>query len=72
MSDLYEQDFNLWVEETKKAIQNRDFENMDWDNLSLITHYSLIAPQQNCSNPLETLGHLLAESEIPVHLPGAA
>jgi hypothetical protein len=33
MSDLYEQDFNLWVEETKKAIQNRDFENMDWDNL---------------------------------------
>jgi hypothetical protein len=32
-SQLYEEDFNLWVEETKKAIKNRDFENMDWDNL---------------------------------------
>ncbi len=30
---LHDRDFNLWVEKTKKAIQNRDFENMDWDNL---------------------------------------
>jgi Domain of unknown function DUF29 len=30
---LYDRDFNLWVEETKRAIQNRDFQNMDWDNL---------------------------------------
>jgi hypothetical protein len=33
LNQLYKSDFNLWVEETKKAILNRDFENMDWDNL---------------------------------------
>jgi hypothetical protein len=33
IKELHDRDFNLWVEETKKAIQNRDFENMDWDNL---------------------------------------
>jgi hypothetical protein len=33
ISELYDRDFNLWVEATKNAIQNRDFENMDWDNL---------------------------------------
>jgi hypothetical protein len=33
IKELHDHDFNLWVEETKKAIQNRDFENMDWDNL---------------------------------------
>ena len=31
--ELHDRDFNLWVEATKKAIANRDFENMDWDNL---------------------------------------
>ncbi len=30
---LHDRDFNLWVEATKKAIADRDFENMDWDNL---------------------------------------
>jgi len=33
IQELYNRDFNLWVEETLKAIKNRDFENMDWDNL---------------------------------------
>jgi hypothetical protein len=33
IQELYDRDFNLWVEETLKAIKNRDFENMDWDNL---------------------------------------
>ena len=33
LKQLHESDFNLWVERTKEAIQNRDFENMDWDNL---------------------------------------
>ncbi|MGL6344674.1 MAG: DUF29 domain-containing protein [Waterburya sp.] len=33
LNKLHDQDFNLWVERTKEAIQNRDFENMDWDNL---------------------------------------
>lgn len=33
MDNLHDRDFNLWVEATKCAIQNRDFENMDWDNL---------------------------------------
>ena len=30
---LHDRDFNLWTEEIKKAIANRDLENMDWDNL---------------------------------------
>ena len=33
LKQLHESDFNLWVERMKEAIQNRDFENMDWDNL---------------------------------------
>lgn len=33
LKQLHDRDFNLWIEKTKKAIQNRDFENMDWDNL---------------------------------------
>lgn len=33
LKQLHEKDFNLWVEGIKEAIQNRDFENMDWDNL---------------------------------------
>ena len=33
LSQLHDRDFNLWIEKTKEAIQNRDFENMDWDNL---------------------------------------
>lgn len=33
LKELYDRDFNLWVQETKLKIQNRDFENMDWDNL---------------------------------------
>ncbi|MDJ0902631.1 MAG: DUF29 domain-containing protein [Xenococcus sp. MO_188.B8] len=33
LKELHESDFNLWVEQTKEAIQNRDFKNIDWDNL---------------------------------------
>ena len=33
LKQLYDRDFNLWIEKIKEAIQNRDFENMDWDNL---------------------------------------
>ena len=33
LKQLHDRDFNLWIEKTKEAIQNRDFENMDWDNL---------------------------------------
>lgn len=32
-SQLYQQDFNLWVEQTVKRIKNKDFEAVDWDNL---------------------------------------
>ena len=32
-SQLHEQDFNLWVEQTAQKLKERDFENMDWDNL---------------------------------------
>lgn len=33
LQQLYHQDLNLWRQEIKTAIQNRDLENMDWDNL---------------------------------------
>lgn len=33
LKQLHETDFNLWIEETKKAIANRDVEAMDWENL---------------------------------------
>ncbi|BAZ44310.1 hypothetical protein NIES4102_13180 [Chondrocystis sp. NIES-4102] len=33
LKQLHDYDFNLWIEKIKEAIQNRDFENMDWDNL---------------------------------------
>ena len=33
LQELHESDFNLWVEEMKVKIKNRDVENMDWDNL---------------------------------------
>ncbi len=33
LKQLYHQDFNLWRQEIIKAIQNKQLENMDWDNL---------------------------------------
>jgi hypothetical protein len=32
-SQLHERDFNLWVEQTVQKLKDREFENMDWDNL---------------------------------------
>lgn len=33
LKQLHESDFNLWVEEIKTKIQNRDFTDMDWESL---------------------------------------
>lgn len=33
MNKLYEQDFNLWTKNMAIAIQRRDLNAMDWDNL---------------------------------------
>ena len=33
LEQLYDRDFNLWVEQVANAIKNRDLNNMDWDNL---------------------------------------
>ena len=33
LKELYHQDLNLWREEIIKAIQNKQLENMDWNNL---------------------------------------
>lgn len=33
LKQLHDRDFNLWVEEMKIKIQNRDINSMDWDNL---------------------------------------
>jgi hypothetical protein len=33
IQELHDQDFNLWIEKIKQKIQNRNFVDMDWDNL---------------------------------------
>ncbi|MDJ0575011.1 MAG: DUF29 domain-containing protein [Xenococcaceae cyanobacterium MO_234.B1] len=33
LQKLHKKDFNLWLKQTALAIRNRDFTNMDWDNL---------------------------------------
>lgn len=33
LKQLHNSDFNLWVEEVKVKIQNRDFDDMDWEIL---------------------------------------
>jgi PAS domain-containing protein len=30
---LYDSDYNLWIIETVKQLENRDFNSVDWDNL---------------------------------------
>jgi hypothetical protein len=30
---LYDTDYNLWVLETAKKLENRDFDSLDWENL---------------------------------------
>ncbi len=32
-SNLYHQDFDLWLKKSATAIKNKDFKNIDWDNL---------------------------------------
>lgn len=33
LEQLYDRDFNLWVEQIVNAIRDRNLNNMDWDNL---------------------------------------
>lgn len=33
INNLYETDYNQWIEETIKKLQERDFETVDWENL---------------------------------------
>jgi hypothetical protein len=33
LKQLYHQDLNLWRQEVINGIQNKQLENMDWDNL---------------------------------------
>ncbi|MGK7893196.1 MAG: DUF29 family protein [Xenococcus sp. (in: cyanobacteria)] len=30
---LYDTDYNLWLEETVKRLQDKDFNAIDWENL---------------------------------------
>ena len=32
-SHLYDRDFDLWLKKSATAIKNKDFQNIDWDNL---------------------------------------
>ena len=32
-NQLYDRDFNLWIEQMTTAVKNRDFEAVDWSNL---------------------------------------
>ncbi|GFE70663.1 DUF29 domain-containing protein [Chroococcus sp. FPU101] len=34
MSTLYQQDYNLWIEKTIKLIQEKNFNAVDWENLT--------------------------------------
>ncbi|MBD2148108.1 DUF29 domain-containing protein [Sphaerospermopsis sp. FACHB-1194] len=33
IKNLYDADYNLWVLETVKQLENRDLDSLDWDNL---------------------------------------
>lgn len=33
LKQLHKNDFNLWIEKIKVKIQNRDFDDMDWESL---------------------------------------
>jgi len=33
IKNLYDTDYNLWVLETVKQLENRDLDSLDWDNL---------------------------------------
>ena len=33
LEQLHEQDLNLWLEKVTQKIKNRDFTDMDWNNL---------------------------------------
>lgn len=33
MNNLYDRDFNLWVESIKTSIKNKQIHNIDWENL---------------------------------------
>ena len=33
IKQLYERDFNLWIEKTIEIIKKKDANNMDWENL---------------------------------------
>ena len=33
LKELYQRDYNLWIEKVKERLAARDFHNMDWDNL---------------------------------------
>ncbi len=32
-NNLYNRDFNLWINETTSALKSREFSRVDWDNL---------------------------------------
>jgi hypothetical protein len=33
ISSLYDRDYHQWLQETVEALRNRDFDQIDWDNL---------------------------------------
>ncbi|MGF1567411.1 MAG: DUF29 domain-containing protein [Nodosilinea sp.] len=33
VSNLYDQDFHLWLQQTVQALKNRDLDHLDWENL---------------------------------------
>ncbi|MGI0483546.1 DUF29 domain-containing protein, partial [Geminocystis sp. CENA526] len=32
-TNLYDTDYNLWILETVKKLENRDLDSLDWENL---------------------------------------
>lgn len=58
-ADLYEQDFNLWLEEQKKALGARDAAALDWDNLAEEIDGLAISEKRELRNRLKQLYHHL-------------
>jgi hypothetical protein len=70
---LYDTDYHLWVLETVKQLQNRDFNSVDWNNL-IDEVWDLSRREKRRMESLLTLliQHLLKstywESEKPINL----
>ncbi len=53
-NNLYDRDFNLWIDEIVKALKTKNFAAMDWDN-SIEEIEDMGRSQKNASQALLTV-----------------